>query len=116
MTTRRQRRTKAEWSALIERWRQSGLTAEVFADERGLSRTSLYVWSKRLVTDAERGGLGLAQAVAKPSSAFAEIRLTSAAQPSGRIEVVARSGRVVRVEGEVSVDALRSVLTAGEQC
>ena len=116
MTSKRRRRTKSEWSALIEQWRQSGLTAGAFSAERGVSRTLLYLWRKRLERAAVGGGVRAVAAVDRPVSAFSEIRLAPVAQPSGRIEVVARNGRVVRVKGEVSVDALRSVLAAVEQC
>lgn len=39
------RRTRSERAAEVTRWRQSGLSARVYATERGVSRGSLLRWA-----------------------------------------------------------------------
>jgi hypothetical protein len=114
MANRRPHRTAAEWSTIIERWRASGLTARAFAEEAGVAVASLYLWRKQLgsgVKQADSTAISL-----KPSAAFSEIRVASTPSQSGRIEILARNGRVVRVDGDVSAQTLRNVLMAVEQC
>lgn len=102
-------RSRDEWARLVARWRASGESGRRFADRHGLSTTSLYTWGRRLAVEGH-------DAEAEPS--FTEVRVVGA-EPSvqdGRLEVVTRSGRAVRVLGEVDVDQLRAVLEAVEGC
>lgn len=50
MTRRSKRRfrTAAEWRRIIQDWEASGLGAKRFAEGRGFSAASLYLWRKRL--------------------------------------------------------------------
>jgi transposase len=43
---------RAQWARWVGEWRASGLTAEKFADRRGLRLPSLYEWSSRLGREA----------------------------------------------------------------
>jgi hypothetical protein len=57
------RRQAAEWAALIEQWRQSGLSLPAFCQQRGLSRGSMQNWVykpelKRAVEAARREAQG----------------------------------------------------------
>jgi hypothetical protein len=114
MANRRARRAAAEWSSIIERWRASGLTARAFSEEAGVAMASLYLWRKQLGTSVRQDAA--TEGALKPSAAFSEIRLAATQSHGGRVEIVARNGRVVRVDGDVSVQTLRSVLMAVEQC
>lgn len=51
-TDKRTRRSRAQWQALVEEWRGSGVKANEFALSRGLSTTSLYYWSSVLARAA----------------------------------------------------------------
>jgi hypothetical protein len=44
------------------------------------------------------------------------LRLTTPQPEPGRIEIVMRNGRVVRVHGDISIRSLEQVITAVEQC
>lgn len=111
MSQKRQRRTAAERSELVERWQQSGLTAREFATQERLRASSLYLWRRQLKSASKRE---LPTPARKP--AFSELRLSSVQTRAGHIEIVARNGRVVRVHGQVDVRALQQVLVAVEQC
>ena len=57
------RRQAAEWAALIDQWRQSGLSLPAFCQRHGLSRGSMQNWVykpelKRAVEDARREAQG----------------------------------------------------------
>jgi transposase len=112
MTQQRQRRTVAERAELVERWEQSGLTAQQFASQEKLrAASSLYLWRRKLRSTSKRE---LATPAHTP--AFSELRLTTPQPEPGRIEIVMRNGRVVRVHGDISIRSLEQVITAVEQC
>jgi hypothetical protein len=112
---RRGRQTAAEWSKVIAQWRASGETSKIFAARHGLNPGTLLWWSARLPKEGARSKR------AKPrvrEPAFAEVRVRSGAVEvsAGRVEVVTRSGRVVRIEGAVDPRTLRAVIEAVESC
>ena len=47
-TTARQRRTRADWQALISRAERSALSIAAFCAAEGISTASFYLWRKRL--------------------------------------------------------------------
>jgi transposase-like protein len=52
METQGTRTSRAEWQKRIERWRDSGLTAEQFAAELGINAGTLRFWKYRLGKDS----------------------------------------------------------------
>ena len=109
---RRAQRSASEWSQLIDNWRQSEMTPASFAARHGVGLSSLYSWAAKL----KRGTVTCEQ---KPRGFVAvkvveEVRAT----PSfgGCMELVARSGRMIRISGRVDTDALAQVLRVAEQC
>jgi hypothetical protein len=59
--------------------------------------------------------------VVQPHEAFTEVRVRGAESTvlgtsRGTIEIVAHSGRIIRVVGPVDVDQLRATLEAVEEC
>ena len=52
METQGSRTSRAEWQKRIERWRDSGLTAEQFAAELGINAGTLRFWKYRIGKDA----------------------------------------------------------------
>jgi hypothetical protein len=90
------RRQAAEWAALIDQWRQSGLSLPAFCQQQGLSRGSMQNWVykpelKRAVEDARRQAQR--HVVESPASAavpaFLPVRVVQAVAES---EVADRSG------------------------
>lgn len=73
-----QPRTSAEdWAKRIERWRESGLTADQFAAELGINAGSLRFWGYKL-NKAKRAAAGVSMAPRKRrelgGTAFVEVR------------------------------------------
>jgi hypothetical protein len=118
----RKRRSAAEWSTLVRQWRASGLTTKEFAARHELSAASLYWWRQRLnagLSNRARAQESTSSLALKDSTTpvrFTEVRVAKRAEVSGQLEVVARSGHVIRVHGEVDPAALRTVLAAVERC
>lgn len=114
MARRRRKRAAGEWAEIIAAWRASGLSGREFADTHDVGVGSLYGWAARLDSEGR-------QASREP--AFSEVRVleldrasTSSGKPSACIELVAHSGRVIRVVGAVEGDALSTVLEVAERC
>ena len=111
---RRPNRDSAEWAEIIAAWRASGLSGREYADAHDLGVGSLYGWAARLEPEGPE---------APRFPAFAEVhvidpvrRATSSDEPSARIELVSRSGRVIRVMGAVDAETLGVVLEVAERC
>lgn len=108
---RRAKRSAEEWSALIAEWRRSGKTAAAFAEEHDLCRSSLYGWASKLRDEVER-----------QREAFVPIRVVGGRREEPEqgarpcIELVTRSGRMLRVVGPVDAEALSAVLEVAERC
>lgn len=105
-------RSAPQWEAIVNEWRESGRTAEAVAARHGVSRTSLYGWAARL----------RAAETASPTRApsFVGVSIVgprpAATTTESRVELVTRSGRVIRVFGDVDTHALVRVLEAAEAC
>lgn len=118
---KRKRRSSAEWSSLVGQWGASGQSAQGFAARHGLSVATLYWWRTRLRGETSHGRSGVtsvdtARGGLPSALGFTQVRVAEREVSEGRLEVVARSGHVVRVHGEVSAAALRAVLSAVERC
>lgn len=79
----------------------SGLSVAAFASREGIDPQRLYFWRRRV----EVGSLE-----AQPT--FIEVRHAAERE---RVEIVLRSGRVVRVAESIDADALRRLIAALEQ-
>lgn len=102
------RRSRDEWKSWVAKWRASGLGGTKFAEQHGLSDSALYRWSHIFEDEA------------RSEVEFKPVRVrgttTSAAPEAGTIEIVARSGWVVRVSGDVDDQRLRAVLEVVGSC
>lgn len=117
--SRRARRSAAEWQTEVTGWRASGLTAQQYAESRGVHAGTLMGWASRLAKSAVRsrqGGSRKAEAarfipvrVVAPSSAG-----RSDDCPRLAAEVILTSGRRVRLSGELRLDQLSQLLDALE--
>ena len=98
------------WRRAIKRWRQSGLTAQAFCTENGLSQASLYAWQRILAQrDAE-------------TVPFAQVHLLSdktngpcATTDNTAFELVLANGRMLRISTDFDAPALRRLLPLLEE-
>lgn len=103
---------RAEWKERVAQWKKSGQTAEVFAARRGLNPSTLRWWSSTLQRPAAREGAHAFEA------GFARVVPVedATAQPAepAALEIVLRSGRIVRVRQGFDAALLRELLAALE--
>jgi len=100
---------RAQWARRVSEWRESGLTAEKFANRRGLRLRSLYEWSSLLGREAGvvRGGLAVQPSVVEVvglGTAFQGAAIAAA------FEVTLPSGVRVGVPAGFATDDLRRLL------
>lgn len=111
------RRSRAEWTSEVIRWRGSGLSAAEYAKQRGLNRGTLLWWSRKVGrSDAEQPTMP--RAAAAPVT-FVPVRvreepLEATSLGQGSIEVILCNGRRVRIAGAVDGGTLARVLDAAE--
>jgi hypothetical protein len=117
-----------EWAALIDRWRESGLSLPAFCQQHGLRRGTMQNWVykptlKRAIEAARRAGeVGVEASALQsiPSPAFLPVRLAGTDSPShppvdlAAIEVVLSRGRRVAVGPGFDPETLRRVVAALE--
>jgi hypothetical protein len=114
---KRARRTRAEWTAEVGRWRKSGLGSAEYATQRGLKRGTLLWWSRQI--DAVSVADGAAGAAAVKPVTFVPLRVReehaeAKSTGQGTIEVILCNGRRVRIAGAVDGGILARVLDAAE--
>ena len=102
-----------EWQKRLERWRESGLTAEQFASELGINAGTLKFWRYKVnkavrVTAQERRPVKPAAV----TSAFVEVR---AAPSDARFEIDLANGRRLRVPSAFDPNALERLIAILER-
>ena len=123
------RRQAAEWVALIDQWRQSGLSLPEFCQRHGLSRGTMQNWVykpglKRAVEEARRGiqgqvidpGHGEGPSAPAPAPAFLPVRVSEGrdASDGSGVEIVIGVGRRVVVGAGFDAETLRRVVAVLE--
>lgn len=93
METRGTHTKRAEWQKRIERWRESGLTAEQFATELGINAGTLKYWKYRIGKNSSAG---------------------MALEPKRRPSKAPRAASLVEVHAATIVAASPFVLELGE--
>ena len=125
------RESRAVWEERVERWRRSGQSAHEFSAQMGFNAWTLRKWSDRLrrerAADAavrEQGAAAARQPTAARRArasqsavaplAFVEVLASSASAsaPGQLLEIVLRSGVIVRVPDRFEPQALGRVLAA----
>ena len=97
------KRTRAEWTQLVEESRASELTQRAFAQQRGLSPTTLSWWASRLRREAEeQAGLVAVDVVEDAPARAVDFRVELA------------RGRTVVVPAAFDAAALRRLVAALE--
>ncbi len=109
---------------VLEQWKRSGLTLEAFGQQQSIPRTTLVWWRHvfRHARTQRRGANGERQCPPKHAPAgepagFREVRLAApVARPApALLEVVLRSGHVLRVPGGVEAATLQAVIAVLER-
>ncbi len=97
------KRTRAEWTKLVEESRASDLTQKAFAQQKGLSPTTLSWWASRLRREAQ-----------EQSALVAVDVVEDAARCTVDFRVELASGRTVLVPAAFDAAALRRLVAALE--
>ena len=104
------RASREEWAKRVERWRDSGLTAEQFAAEVGINANTLKFW---------RYKVGKAVAAKRPRERDATllplVEVSPAAITKACFEVELAGGRRVHVPSGFDAGALERLLAVLEQ-
>ena len=107
--------SREEW---VAKWRASGLAGTEFSAQHGLKRWALYDWARKL--ERKRASAEAREAEKQRPVEFTTVEITGATRQEqakdGGVEVIARSGHVVRVRDIADLELLRSVLQLVEQC
>ena len=98
------------WRGIFSDWKASGLSITVFCRARDVSEASFYYWRRELAVRGYRVSQGGSAAVSVTGPAFVPVRVV-AAEP---IEVVIRSGQILRVSPTFDPAHLRAVVAALE--
>jgi hypothetical protein len=94
----------AQWRLHLEKWASSGLSAEDFAEQHGLTVRALKWWRWKIGADDAK------EAAKKPSQpVFAEV-VVAPARTASSFEVLVPNGCVVRVASDFDEGALRRLL------
>ena len=119
-------RQAAEWAALIDQWRQSGLSLPAFCQRHGLSRGSMQNWVykpelKRAVEAARRESKTPVDEPPAPAAApaFLPVRVVQAvaggeASDRSGVEVVIGAGRRLVIGAGFDAETLRRVIAVLE--
>lgn len=109
----RSRVGRAEWQKRIERWKDSGLSAEQFAAELGINVGTLRYW-KYSFDKASRSSATPKITPARPKVAdFVEVQ--PAAAPAATFELELGSERKLRIPAHFEVAALERLLAVLER-
>lgn len=101
--------SREEAQRLLEEWAASGKKLVEFSREKGLSDSRLGWWRSRFARESrQRGG-------AVPSSGFVPVVTASKGRDGNRpLELVLKTGQVVRVPSDFDEGALRRLVLALE--
>ena len=108
---KRERTSRADWQKRIERWNDSGLSAEQFAAELGINAGTLRHWKYFLGKQVSRTASAKAPAVT--ASALVEVRPSSVATTvasSLAFELELGTDRKLRIPPQFDAAALERLL------
>jgi len=100
---KRKKRSRAEWTKLVEEWQAGDLSQKAFARRRGIATTTLSWWACRLRREArDRAALVPVDVI------------DDAPASSGEFRVEVAGGRTVVVPASFDAGALRRLVSALE--
>lgn len=105
------RASRDEWARRVERWRDSGLTAEEFANELDIKVSTLRYWGYKLGKAGVRPRKATHR-VASQTSPLVEV--TPTIMTESRFELELRGGRRVCVPSGFDAGALKRLLAVLE--
>ena len=108
-----------EWAGLLEQWSRSGESAERFSARIGVKPSTLSRWQKHSQTSKDKTAIvgAVREKLAPERSLFTRVQVVRRpGAERGMVEVVTRSGCVVRVHGPVDEETLSVVLGALGSC
>ncbi len=112
METRGTHTRRAEWQKRIERWRDSGLSAEQFAAELGINAGTLKYWKYRIGKDST-GSLAAGQkprpSKAPRASSLVEVQATMITSSPFVLEL--GQDRRLQIPSQFDVSALERLLS-----
>jgi hypothetical protein len=105
------RASRDEWAKRVERWKDSGLTAEQFASELGINANTLKFWSYKV------GKTAAAPARARKASPAPSslVEVTPAVVTESRFELELVGGRRVSIPAGFDPTALERLLSVLER-
>lgn len=104
MTRERRRRSEAERAELVDRWRGSGLSAEVFAAKHGVGVSTLYQWAQR-------------RAAPSHAVAFTQLHVSDGvAKVAGSVRLELPSGARLELDGPVDAHMLATLVKLAAAC
>jgi hypothetical protein len=102
------------WRGVLRRWEGSKLTVSRFCAGHGVSVPSFYAW-RRIIAERDREPRAPSHSTeARDRPAFLPVNVTPAL-PSPLLEVVAGSGRIVRIPSNFDAETLRRLLAVLEE-
>jgi hypothetical protein len=106
------RTSRDEWKKRIERWRESGLTAEQYAAELGINAGTLKFWKYKLGRPETSAGRRQPRQPKAPSVPLplVEVRPVVVATASG-FELDLSGGRRLRIPASFEAESLGRLLT-----
>ncbi len=108
-----------EWRKRVQRWRDSGLTAEEFAVETGLNANSLRCWKSKLKHQPPSLSSPLRPSPAAPSEPLPSLPLvevrTTAGPAQGCFELQWGTRWRLQIPPAFEADSLRRLLSVLEQ-
>lgn len=113
---KRERTSRTEWQKRIERWNDSGLSAEQFAAELGINAGTLRHWKYFLGKQVSRTASDKAPAVT--TSALVEVRASSVATAVASpmpFELEFSTDRKLRIPPQFDAAALERLLAVLER-
>ena len=119
----RKRAKKPEWEKRIAGWKASGESAPDYAKKHGWNPRTLIWWDKRLAaaSKAAEAGQGFVEVIPSDGTFAAKmpiekaVTMLSGSAPHRDVEVIRRSGRVLRMQTGGSPAALRELLGVLEE-
>ena len=104
------RSSREEWRKRVERWKDSGLTAEQYASELGINAKTLQFWKYKLAKPEPSGPRRVRRRKgAKGALPLIEIQPTAAAG-DGMFELELSSGKRLRIPSTFEAEPLERLL------
>jgi transposase-like protein len=109
------RANRDEWQKRVERWTDSGLSAEQFAAETGINAGTLQFWKYKLRKQRGESPRRSTRNVPAPIvSSLVEVRPVSVAAADCRFEIELNNGRRLRLPATFDADAVKALVAVLE--